>query len=116
MQNHVENYEQLKFKINEIGDSRHIKYTFREMSAIIAKIEEITADIPEGIDELNIQDVNLMQKKLNIDLKEIIKLKNLRLISLNGSKVNNKDEYISQLRNQNSSIEILFRENNLPIE
>lgn len=53
MQSKVENHEQLKFKINELYDSRYIEYSFREISAIIAKIEEITADIPEEMDESN---------------------------------------------------------------
>ena len=37
----------MKFKINEDDDSRNIEYSFSEISAIIAKIEELTADIPK---------------------------------------------------------------------
>lgn len=53
IQRNVENYEHMKFKVNEIGDSRNINYSFSEISAIIAKIEELTADIPEEMDEAN---------------------------------------------------------------
>ena len=53
IQRHVENYSEMKFKINEDDDSRHIEYSFSEISAIIAKIEELTADIPKDMDEAN---------------------------------------------------------------
>lgn len=44
----------MKFKINEHeGDSKDIEYSFSEISAIIAKIEELTADIPKEMDEAN---------------------------------------------------------------
>lgn len=64
----------------------------------------------EELEYIYINEVQLMYSF------DITKMKNLKLISLNGSEVNNKEEYISQLKNQNSSIEILFRDNNLPIE
>ena len=66
-----------------------------------------------NFEELEYIYINEVQLMYTFD---ITKMKNLKLISLNGSKVNNKDEYIAQLKNQNSSIEILFREDNLPIE
>lgn len=54
IQRHVENYLDMKFKINEYGeDSKRIKYSFSEFSAIIAKIEELTAGIPSDMDEAN---------------------------------------------------------------
>lgn len=54
IQRHVDNYSEMKFKINEHqGDSSRIEYTFSEISAIIAKIEELTADIPKEMDEAN---------------------------------------------------------------
>lgn len=54
IQRHVENYLDIKFKINEYGnDSKHIEYSFSEFSAIIAKIEELTAGIPSDMDEAN---------------------------------------------------------------
>ena len=54
IQKHVSNYSEMKFKINEYeSDSIDIEYSFSEISAIIAKIEELTADIPEEMDEAN---------------------------------------------------------------
>ena len=54
LQKHVSNYSEMNFKINEHeGDSPDIKYSFNEISAIIAKIEELTADIPRDMDEAN---------------------------------------------------------------
>ncbi len=52
-QRHLKNYNQMKFKINEDDDSRYIEYSFSEIAAIIAKIEELTADIPKEMDEAN---------------------------------------------------------------
>ena len=52
-QRHISNHSQMKFKINEEDDSRYIEYSFSEISAIIAKIEELTADIPKEMDEAN---------------------------------------------------------------
>ncbi len=52
-QKHLGNHSQMKFKINEKDDSRYIEYSFSEISAIIAKIEELTADIPKEMDEAN---------------------------------------------------------------
>ena len=43
----------MKFKINEEADSRDIEYSFSEISAIIAKIEELTADMPKEMSEAN---------------------------------------------------------------
>jgi len=55
IQQHVRNYSEMKFKINESesNDSMHIEYSFSEISAIIAKIEELSADIPKDMDEAN---------------------------------------------------------------
>ena len=54
IQRHVTNHSEMKFKINEYqGDSSAIEYSFNEISAIIAKIEELTADIPKDMDEAN---------------------------------------------------------------
>lgn len=54
MQRHVTNHSEMKFKINEHeSDSTKIEYSFSEISAIVAKIEELTADIPEDMDEAN---------------------------------------------------------------
>lgn len=51
IQRHLSNYSEMKFKINEDDDSRNIEYSFSEISAIIAKIEELTADIPKEMSE-----------------------------------------------------------------
>ena len=54
IQRHANNYSEMKFKINEHeDDSIYIEYSFSEISAIIAKIEELTADIPSDMDEAN---------------------------------------------------------------
>lgn len=54
IQKHVGNHSEMKFKINEHeSDSTKIEYSFSEISAIIAKIEELTADIPNDMDEAN---------------------------------------------------------------
>jgi len=53
LKNKIENHSQVKFKINEDDDSRNIEYSFSEISAIIAKIEELTVDIPKEMDEAN---------------------------------------------------------------
>ena len=53
IQRHLSNYSDIKFKINEADDSRNIEYSFSEISAIIAKIEELTADIPKEMSEAN---------------------------------------------------------------
>lgn len=49
----VKNYSELKFKLNEVDDSRDIEYSFGEIAAIMAKVEELTADIPKDMDEAN---------------------------------------------------------------
>ena len=55
----------------------------KNLSRII-KIKMCTSDINdiEDIEDISIQDINLMQNKLNIDLKEIVKLKKLKSVSL----------------------------------
>ena len=54
IQRHVENYLDVKFKINGRGsDSYDVEYSFSEFSAIISKIEELTAGIPSYMDEAN---------------------------------------------------------------
>lgn len=50
----------------------------------IVKLKMCTSDINsiEDIEDISIQNINLMQNKLNIDLTQIVKLKNLKDISL----------------------------------
>ena len=47
---------------------------------------------------------------------DIRKIGNLKFISLNGSTVQSKEEYIKKLYDQNNKLMIEFKENNLPIE
>ena len=55
----------------------------RNLSRII-KLKMCTSDINdiEEVEDISIQDINLMQNRLNIDLTEIVKLKKLRNLSL----------------------------------
>lgn len=59
------------------------KITDNNLSRII-KLKMCTSNVNdiEEIEDISIQDINLMQNKLNIDLTEIVKLKNLRTLSL----------------------------------
>lgn len=50
IQEHVENSSDIMFKINE-QDAEKVQYSFAEMSAIVAKLEELTAGIPENSSE-----------------------------------------------------------------
>ena len=63
----------------------------KNLSRII-KIKMCTSDINdiEDIEDISIQDINLMQNKLNIDLTEIEKLKNLKRISLKFFEITNE--------------------------
>ena len=55
----------------------------KNLSRII-KVKLCTSDINslDEIEDISIQDINLMQRKLNIDLTEIVKLKKLKDLSL----------------------------------
>ena len=55
----------------------------RNLSRII-KLKMCTSDINdiEEVEDISIQNINLMQNRLNIDLTEIVKLKKLRNLSL----------------------------------
>lgn len=77
----------------------------KNLSRII-KIKMCTSDINdiEDIEEISIQDINLMQNKLNIDLTEISKLKNLKSISLKFFEIT--DEVIQAI-NQLQSLETI---------
>lgn len=77
----------------------------KNLSRII-KVKMCTSNLSsiEEIEDISIQDVNLMQNKLNIDLREIVKLKNLKNISLKFFEITdeiieaiNKLEYIEAI-------------------
>ena len=54
---------------------------------------------------------------ISLDLEfDITQMKNLKFISLNGSKVIDKEKYVQNLRRQNSNVEIEFEDSNLPIK
>ena len=74
----------------------------KNLSRII-KVKMCTSNLSsiEEIEDISIQDINLMQNKLNINLREIVKLKNLKNISLKFFEITdeiieaiNKLEYI----------------------
>lgn len=52
LQEHVENSFDIKFNINE-KDSEGITYSFAELSAITAKLEELTAGVTTDMEEVN---------------------------------------------------------------
>ena len=72
-----------------------------------------------SIPRINILE-NLEQLYLNhLDIPydmDISKMKKLKLISLSGSNVSNKELYIKKLLNQNNELTIIFEENDLPID
>lgn len=72
----------------------------------IIKIKMSTENINDidSIEDISIQDMNLAQKKLNIDLTEIVKLKNLKSISLKFFEIT--DEIVEAI-NQLKSLKIV---------
>ena len=68
----------------------------KNLSRII-KVKMCTSNIRniEDIEDICIQDINLMKNRLNIDLKEIVKLKNLKHISLKFFEIS--DEIIEKI-------------------
>lgn len=72
----------------------------------IIKIKMSTENINDidSIEDISIQDMNLAQKKLNIDLTEIVKLKNLKSLSLKFFEIT--DEIVEAI-NQLKSLEIV---------
>jgi Leucine-rich repeat (LRR) protein len=62
------------------------------------------------IEELYLQEIDL-----KFDL-EIAGLKNLKFISLNGSKVDDKVSYINKIKEQNKNIKVRFENINKPIQ
>lgn len=68
----------------------------RNLSRII-KLKMCTSDINdiEEVEDISIQNINLMQNRLNIDLTEIVKLKKLRNLSLKFFEIT--DEFIEAI-------------------
>lgn len=64
----------------------------------------------KNLEELYLNEINL---QFNL---EITGMEKLKLISLNGSKVENKNDYIKNIKEQNKNVKIYFNENNLPIQ
>lgn len=63
----------------------------------------------------NLEQLYLTNLEIPYDI-DITNIPNLKFISLNGSKVQNKEEYIQKLYEQNKNLTIEFREDDLPIE
>ena len=63
-----------------------------------------------NLEELYLNNIEILY---NIDISNLIYLK---FVSLNGSKVPDKQQYIEELQKQNEKLKIEYREDNLPIE
>lgn len=66
-----------------------------------------------GLENLEKLYLNNIELPYDIDITRML---NLKFISLNGSNVANKEDYIQKLYNQNNKLVVEFKENNLPIE
>jgi len=64
----------------------------------------------KSLEEFYLQEIDLRS-----DL-EIKSLESLRFISLNGSKVDDKEEYIQKIKMQNNNIKVEFKNDNRPTE
>ena len=84
----------------------------------IEKLEVIRCPVI-SIPKLNllksIKELYLQEIDLQFDL-EINALEKLEFISLNGSNVNDREEYIQKIKNQNNYIKVEFKNYNRPIE
>ena len=67
-------------------------------------------DMLECLEQLYLNHIEIT---CDMDIK---KMHNLKLISLNGSKVQDQEKYVKKLYEQNKNISIEFEENDLPIE
>ena len=63
----------------------------------------------------SLRELYLQEIDLKFDL-EIGDLKELEVISLNGSKVDNQKEYIEKIKIQNNNVTVEFKDNNRPIQ
>lgn len=64
----------------------------------------------KSLKELYLQEIDL---QFNLEIGE---LKELEYISLNGSKVDDKKEYIEKIKIQNNNVKVEFKDNNKPIQ
>ena len=84
----------------------------------IEKLEVIRCPVI-SIPKLNllksIKELYLQEIDLQFDL-EINALEKLEFISLNGSNVNDREEYIQKIKNQNNYIKVEFKNDNRPTE
>jgi len=71
--------------------------------------------LPKICQLINLEKLYLNNTVLQYDI-DIRKITSLKFISLNGSTVESKDEYIKKLYEQKKNLTIEFEENNLPIE
>ena len=120
------NAENLNLDILEIDNLEVIRvensglidlYKFAKFEAIkrleIVKCPVISVpkiNLLKSLRELYLQEIDL-----KFDL-EIGDLKELEVISLNGSKVDNQKEYIEKIKIQNNNVTVEFKDNNRPIQ
>lgn len=117
------------FKIDILENQKELEYLALDSSGMV-EIEKIKKHQNLKILKIsncnvinftNVKDmINLERLYLNdIDIKydlDISNMKRLKFISLSGSKVANKEEYLKNLLAQKPDIEIEFRESSLPLE
>lgn len=105
--------EKLQIIHSGIIDITSIK-TFQNLKFL--KIAHCNAISIPNINMLeNLEQFHLNHIEIAYDI-DISKMHNLKLISLSGSKVPNKEKYIEKLYEQNKKITIEFKENDLPME
>lgn len=113
MLNKSTDLEELQLIHSGIVDISNIK-KFRKIKYLkVAHCNAIsipTISVLENLEQLYLNHIEL---PYDIDIS---KMTNLKFISLSGSNVTNKDNYIKNLHKQNEKVTIEFKENDLPIE
>lgn len=105
--------EELQLIHSGIVDIGNIK-KFKKMKYLkIAHCNTISIPTIAVLENLERLYLNHIEIAYDIDIS---KMPNLKFVSLSGSKVTNKDNYIRNLHKQNEKVTIEFKENNLPIE
>ena len=93
--------------INNIINFKNLKF----LKVAYCNVISIPAiNVLENLEQLCLNHIKI---QYNIDIS---KMTNLKLISLNGSNVSNKKEYIKNLHEQRKELTIEFEENDLPVE